>query len=585
MSNEENMKATNPKKTIKRLWGYLKRDKKKIWVVTFFVLFATISSVLAPFLLSVAVDQFLGKSDTKPLLFLCLILALLYSLTAFSRWINNFIMTKVSGKAMYNLRKDLFNHLEKLDLSFFDQNKKGDLMSRFTNDITIIDDALSEAVIQIISSVIMLIGVTIIMFVMNPILAITTIATVPIFFFAVVKIGVASGKYFTKQQNNLGKLNSHAEEMMTGMKVIKSYSKEAESISEFETYNNRLRDVSIKAELYSNLVIPANIAVSNIGYVLLIAVGSILTVRGNASVGSILAFLTYSNMFRQPINQLATLYASIQSALAGAERVFEIMDKKIEILDVKTPIPFEHIEGKVSLQHVDFGYVPQKLILKDINLEVRPGESIALVGPTGAGKTTIINLLTRFYDISRGVIEIDGIDISKVRQKDLRLKIGVVLQDTYLFKGTVKENIKYGNMNATDEEVVEAAKKAQAHQFIHRLPDGYHSLVEEEGSNFSEGERQLIAIARAILADPDILILDEATSNVDTRTELQINQGMKELMNGRTSFVIAHRLSTIRNADTILVLNHGEIIERGNHDTLLKQKGFYYDLYMSQFEE
>lgn len=578
------MKALNPKKTIKRLWNYLKKEKTQLGIMIFFVLFATIFSVLSPYLLSVAVDKFLGREDIMPLLYLCILLVLLYTLTSLFRWAQNFIMARVSEQAMYQLRKDLFRHLEKLDLSFFDRNKKGDLMSRFTNDITIIDDALSEAVIQIVSSVISLIGITIIMFIMNPILALTTIITVPIFFFVVVKIGVASGKYFMQQQNSLGTLNSHAEEMMTGMKVIKSYCKEKESVLEFEHYNNELRDVSIKAELYSNLVIPANIAVSNIGYVLLIAVGAIMTVKGSATVGTILAFVTYSDMFRRPINQLATLYASIQAALAGAERVFEIMDQKIEITDIKNPVLFENIEGKVTLEHVDFGYGPKKMILKDINLEVKAGESIALVGPTGAGKTTIINLITRFYDIDKGIIKIDGIDITKVKQRDLRLKIGVVLQETHLFKGTVKENIKYGNMLATDEQVIEASKKAQAHQFIHRLPDGYDSLVEEEGSNFSEGERQLIAIARAILADPDILILDEATSNVDTRTEMQINQGMKELMNGRTSFVIAHRLSTIRNADTILVLNHGEIIEKGNHEELLKQKGFYYELYMSQFE-
>ncbi len=578
-------KALNPKQTMKRLWGYLKKDRLKLGFVTFFVLFATVASVIAPYLLSVAVDQFVGKEDMKPLLFLCIALVILYLLITFSRWITNYIMVRISEQSMYYLRTDLFQHLEKLDLSFFDQHKKGDLMSRFTNDITIIDDALSEAVIQIISSVLMLVGVTVIMFIMNPFLALATIVTVPIFFWIVVKIGVASGKYFMKQQDNLGKLNGVSEEMMTGMRVIKSYCKEDESVLEFEQYNNALREVSIKAELYSNLVIPANVAVNNIGYVLIIAVGSIMTVFGHATVGNILAFVTYADMFRRPINQLATLYASIQAALAGAERVFEVMDQPIEIVDVKEPISFDHVEGFVSLEHVHFGYTKNKPILKDINLEVSKGESVALVGPTGAGKTTIINLLTRFYDVSDGVIKIDGIDISKVKQKELRKKIGIVLQDTHLFKGTVKENIRYGNKFATELEVIEASKKAQAHQFIHRLPNGYDSIVEEEGSNFSEGERQLIAIARAILADPDILILDEATSNVDTRTELQINQGMKELMNGRTSFVIAHRLSTIRSADTILVLNHGEIIERGNHEQLLAQKGFYYDLYMSQFED
>lgn len=577
-------KRTTQTNVIFRLWKYLKKDRLKLGMVTLMVLCTTGTSILSPYLISVIVDQYLGKGKMEILLKYCIILGCIYIFTSTFRFLSNFIMTKISEGALYRLRKELFNHIQTLSLSFFDRNKKGDLMSRFTNDISIISDALSEAVIEIISSVISLIGVTIMMFYLNPVMAITTILTVPIFFILVLKIGLESEKYFTQQQNNLGKLNGYSEEMITGMKVIKSYNKENNAVDDFEKHNQNLRDVSIKAELYSNLVVPANIVVSNLGYVLIIAVGSIMTVKGQSSIGEILAFITYSGMFRQPINQLASLYASIQSALAGARRVFEILDTKVEVKDVKNPDRFERIEGKVDFYNVDFSYVPSKQVLKKINLNVKPGDAIALVGPTGSGKTTIINLLTRFYDIQHGVITIDDIDISKVKQEDLRKKIGIVLQDNYLFKGTVKDNIKYGNLTATDEQVIEASKKARAHQFIHRLPDGYDSLVEEEGSNFSEGERQLIAIARAILADPDILILDEATSNVDTRTELALNQGMKELMKDRTSFVIAHRLSTIESADTILVLKQGEIIERGSHQELLKQKGFYYNLYKSQFE-
>lgn len=580
------MKKTTPSKDhiIKRLWKYLKKDHIKLSIVTIMVLCTTITSILSPLLLSIIVDKYLGNGVSSELFKFCMLLGCMYAFTSLFRFLSNFIMVKVSEGALYRLRRDVFNHLQKLSLSFFDRNKKGDLMSRFTNDISIISDALSEAVIEIISSVIMLIGVTAMMFILNPIMAITTILTVPIFFFLVLKIGLEAEKYFNKQQNDLGKLNAYSEEMMTGMKVIKSYNKETESVQDFEQHNHQLRDVSIKAELYSNLVVPANIVVSNLGYVLIIAVGAIMTVNGKSSIGEILAFITYSSMFRQPINQLASLYASIQSALAGARRVFEILDTKIEVKDVKNPTRFDRIEGKVDFYDVTFAYNEKKTILKDINVSVKPGEAIALVGPTGAGKTTIINLLTRFYDINEGTIMIDDIDIATVKQDDLRHKIGIVLQDNYLFKGTVKENIKYGNIDATDEQVIEASKKARAHQFIHRLPNGYESLVEEEGSNFSEGERQLIAIARAILADPDILILDEATSNVDTRTELALNQGMKELMKDRTSFVIAHRLSTIESADTILVLDHGQIIERGKHQELLEKKGFYYNLYMSQFE-
>jgi len=575
--------AKNPMLALKRLWKYLIRQKKLLILITVMVIISSIASIVAPLLMKMGVDNYISKNDLDGLALILIILAIIYVVNSLISYFNQFIMVKVTEKSLYNLRKDLFEHLEKLSLSFFDRNKKGDLMSRFTNDITTISDALSDAVVQVISSLIILIGVTIVMFVVNPILAFVTIITVPFFFIAVFKIGGKAGVYFFKQQKNLGDLNAYSEEMISGMKVIKSYVKEEDALEEFRVHNQRFKDISIKSQLYANLIIPANVAMTNISDVLMIAVGAILTLNNMATVGTILAFFTFSNMFRRPINQLGSLYSSIQSALAGAERVFEIMDEPIEIKDVKNALTFDKIKGDVSLKEVNFSYVKGKPVLKNINIEVKAGEYIALVGPTGAGKTTIVNLLTRFYDIDSGKITIDGIDISKVKKEDLRHKIGIVLQDTYLFKGTVKDNIRYGKMNASDEEVIEAAKKAQAHNFIHRLPNGYESFVDEEGSNFSQGQRQLISIARAILADPQILILDEATSSVDTRTEIEIQKGMLELMKNRTSFVIAHRLSTIRDAKEILVLNNGEIIERGNHEGLLEQKGFYYDLYMSQF--
>lgn len=578
-------KAKNPKETILRLWGYLKAYKKKLWFITFMVLASTLASVIAPLVMSYALDEFIVKQKLDGLLLLLIILGILYLLNSLFKWLTNITMVDVAETALYQVRKDLFEHLESLPLNFFDQNKKGDLMSRFTNDISIIDNALSDAVTEIIGSTITLIGVTLIMFLVSPILAFTTIITVPIFFVLVVMIGKKAGKYYDSQQKTVGDVSAYAEEMMSGMKVIKSYGKEERVTKSFEEKNNHLKEVSIKAEVYSNLVMPINTAITNLGQILLIGVGAYLVLNGHATVGGILAFISYSSMFRRPINQLASLYASIQGALAGAERVFEIMDTEVEVLDDPKAKPIKEIEGYVTFKDVNFSYVKGKSILKNINLDVMPGKTIALVGPTGAGKTTFVNLLTRFYDIERGEILIDGININTIKKSNLRKMVGLVLQDTYLFKGTVRENICYGKKDATEEEMINASKKAQAHSFIHRLPNGYDSFVEEEGANLSQGQRQLISIARAILADPDILILDEATSNIDTRTEVEVQKGMTELMKNRTSFIIAHRLSTIREADQILVMKSGEIVERGCHNDLLKQKGFYSELYYSQFEE
>lgn len=584
-SDIKNIKATNPIKTIKRLWKYLKDYRIRINLVIILVVLTTIIQIFTPVIILIAIDDFIAKNYLENLKIILILLGTFYILTSLFNYLSSYIMTSVSEKALYIIRKDLFNHLEKLSLSFFDKHKKGDLMSRFTNDISVISDTLSDVVIQIISSFLLLIGVTVIMFVINPILAVTTILTVPLFFIIVVKLGEKINKYYKVRQDTVGKLNSFAEERISGIEVVKSYGKENETLDQFKVLNQKLKDVSVKAYMYSSFIMPTNIIVSNINNILLIAIGSVLTLKGMATVGSILAFLNYSKMFRRPINQLASIYSSIQTSLAGAERIFDIIDHPIEVKDVENPITMKEIKGEVEFKNVCFGYTPEKMVLKDFNLKVKQGENVAIVGPTGAGKTTIINLLSRFYDINSGVITIDGIDISKVKKADLRKKIGIVLQDTYLFKGTILENIKYGKMDATIEEVIEACKKAQAHSFIRRLPNGYDSMIEEGGSNLSQGERQLISIARAILANHEILILDEATSNVDTRTEVNIQKGMKKLMEGKTSFIIAHRLSTVRNVDTIVVLNHGKIVEKGNHESLMQKKGFYYNLYNSQFED
>ena len=577
-------KIKNPKKTILRLWGYLKYYKRQLVLITFFILLSTIISVIAPLILSFLVDHFASNQNLEQMLTLLIILGFCYLLISLFNFFTNVLMVTVSESSLYQVRKDLFEHLENLPLSFFDHHKKGDLMSRFTNDIAIIDNALSDAVTEIISSVITLIGVTIIIFVVNPILAFTTILTVPVFFVFVLLIGKKAGDYYDKQQESLGEVSSYSEEMISGMRVIKSYKKEKETIKNFEKKNEELKAFSIKAEVYSNLIMPLNTAITNLGTILLIGIGAFLVLKGQSTIGEILAFLTYSSMFRKPINQLASLYASIQGALAGAERVFEIMDMEEERMH-EDPEIIHDMKGHVAFQNVNFSYVKGSPILKNINIEVPQGKVVALVGPTGAGKTTFVNLLTRFYEVDSGKILIDGIEIDKISKASLRKKIGVVLQDTYLFKGTVKENICYGNPNTSFDDMLKASKKSQAHYFIHRLPQGYDSLVEEEGINFSQGQRQLIAIARVILSNPEILILDEATSNIDTKTEIEIQKGMKELMKGRTTFIIAQRLSTIRQSDKILVLQNGEIIESGTHKELLKKNGFYKKLYDSQFNE
>ena len=578
------MKNKNSKNTLLRLWKFLSDFKGKIVLVVVLNIIATFGSVIGPLLAGKSIDDYIAVGDINGLKILLLILLIIYVLNAVFTYVSNYGMAKISESVLYQIRKKLFDHLEKLPVSFFDKNKKGDIMSRFTNDVAVISDALTDALMQIISGLITIIGVSIIMFVVNWVLALVTTVTVPLFFIFAYKVGVKSGEFYNKQRAALGKLSSYSEEMFTGMRVIKSYVQEENAVKEFNDYNEKLRNISIKAQICGHLIMPINAFVGNLGHILLIAFGSIMIVNGNCTVGIILSFLSYSNMFRRPINQLASLFASMQSALAGANRVFEILDVETEFVNEKKNLPFTNVIGHVKFTNVDFSYIKGKKILKNVSLEAKPGEMIALVGPTGAGKTTIINLLTRFYEIDSGHIYIDGIDIREVKKVDLRKKIGIVLQDTYLFKGTVADNIRYGNKDATMDEIIEASKQAQAHSFIHRLPNGYNTLIEEEGLNFSQGERQLISIARAILSNPEILILDEATSNVDTKTEKYIQLGMRELMKGRTTFVIAHRLSTIKDADEILVINSGEIVEQGNHAELLKTGKLYSKLYNSQFE-
>jgi len=456
-------------------------------------------------------------------------------------------------------------------------------MSRVTNDIESLNNSLSQSVSQILSTVLMASGVTIAMFSLNWILAITALFIIPLMIFTTKKIIKYSSNYFIKRQRDLGELNGFVEESISGFEVVTLFGKEKKMNLEFSEINERLRHSAMNADMVSGFVGPTNNFINNLGLGLLIGIGAVMTVEGMTTVGVIAAFVTYSRQFFRPINQLSSLFNMFQSAIAGAERVFEVMDETPDIVDHYNAVSIDSLKGDVEFSHVDFSYDNSRPILKNIDFQVKAGEKIALVGPTGSGKTTIINLLMRFYDVTTGEIKLDGQNITKYKVSDLRKKIGIVLQDTFLFSGTIMENIRYGLLEASDKEVIEAAKMASAHNFIKHLPQGYQTLITSGGSNLSQGQRQLLAIARAILADTDILILDEATSSIDTRTEMEIQLGLSHLMEGRTSFVIAHRLKTIENADQILVIHNGEIIEKGKHEELLKKKGFYCSMYESQF--
>jgi ATP-binding cassette subfamily B protein len=493
-------------------------------------------------------------------------------------------MAGAAQQAIRDIRRDLFERLQTLSLRFFDQRPHGDLMSRLSNDVDNINNVLNESVTQLIASVLSLAGATVVMLAINPRLAAVTIVTIPLMTLFVSRTIVGRTRTgFREQQANLGKLNGLIEETITGQRVVKAYGQEERVIAEFEVANEELRQAATRAQIFAGFMGPLSNVTNHLGLAILVVVGAWMALRGWVTVGTIATFINYSRQFGRPINEIANLYNTIQAAIAGAERVFQIIDEMPEVVDAPDAVSLTELKGEVLFEAVTFGYDKDVPVLKNIHLHAQPGQIVALVGPTGAGKTTIVNLLTRFYDIDAGRILIDGRSIRQIKKHDLRRRLGIVLQDTFLFAGTLLENIRYGRLDATDEEVMTAARLAHADQFIHRLPQGYQTSLSERGSNLSQGQRQLLAIARAILANPTILILDEATSSVDTRTEKHIQEAMLNLMQGRTSFVIAHRLSTIRDADQILVINHGEVIERGTHEELLAQSGFYHQLYTSQF--
>ncbi|MDE3088354.1 MAG: ABC transporter ATP-binding protein [Chloroflexota bacterium] len=511
-----------------------------------------------------------------------LILLVLYVISAIFIFIQQYLMAGVAQRTIYKLRREVDEKLSRLPLKYFDGRTHGEILSRAVNDMDNISSTLQQSVTQLITSAVSLIGVLIMMLTISWELSLIVLITLPLSIFVVTGIAKRSQDYFRRQQKSLGELNGHVEEMYTGHKIVKAFGHEGKAIAQFVELNDKLYDAGWRAQFVSGIIMPLMRFVGNIGYVFVAVVGGIMATQGALSLGDVQAFIQYSSQFTMPITQLANIANVIQSAMASAERVFELLDEEEQVPEVAES-ELVQAAGHIQFQHVKFGYSPDKILMQDLNIEAEPGQMIAIVGPTGAGKTTLVNLLMRFYEVNSGKILVDGVNITRLKRGDLRCMFGMVLQDTWLFHGTIRDNIAYGREDATEEQIVRAADAAYADHFIRTLPDGYHMVLNEEATNISQGQKQLLTIARAFLSDPEILILDEATSSVDTRTELLIQKAMGKLMKGRTSFVIAHRLSTIRDADLILVMNHGTIIETGTHAGLLAQNGFYADLYNSQF--
>ncbi|MGL4346341.1 MAG: ABC transporter ATP-binding protein [Cellulosilyticaceae bacterium] len=588
-------KAKDFKGTMKNLMNYLKPHRIAIIVVILFAVGSAAFAIVGPKLLGKATTKIFeglvskvgggtGGIDFTYIGNMLLFLLGLYVISAVFAFIQGFVMSGISQKVSYNLRKQISAKINRMPLKYFDTKTHGEVLSRVTNDVDSISQNLNQSMTQVITSITTLVGVLIMMFSISWVMTLVALLILPLSMFFISGIVKKSQKYFKEQQEYLGHVNGQVEEIYGGHNIVKAFNGEEDAIAEFNKLNNTLYNSAWKSQFLSGMMMPIMTFIGNIGYVMVSILGGYLAIRKTIEVGDILSFIQYMRSFNQPIAQAAQVANLMQSTAAAAERVFEFLNEEEEVQLAENPVSTESIEGYVDFENVHFGYNPEKIIVNDFTAHVKPGQKVAIVGPTGAGKTTMIKLLMRFYDVNSGAIRIDGHDIKDFNRSELRSAFGMVLQDTWLFNGSIMENIRYGKLDATDEDIKKAAKAARVHHFVKTLPDGYNMILNEEASNVSQGQKQLLTIARAILADPKVLILDEATSSVDTRTEVLIQQAMENLMKGRTSFIIAHRLSTIRNADLILVMKDGDIIEQGNHKDLLAADGFYASLYNSQFE-
>ncbi len=589
-------KAKDFKGTMKKLISYLSPYKLAILLVIVFAIGSSVFNIVGPKILGNATTKIFeglvskvsnsgGGIDFDAIFRTLTILASLYIISSIFSFVQTFITSDISQKVSYNLRKSISEKINKLPLNYYDKKTNGEVLSRVTNDIDAISQNLNQILSQMITSATTLIGVLIMMLSISVTMTLVSLIVIPLSLVMIMLVVRKSQKHFRAQQEYLGHTNGHIEEMYSGHNIMKAFNGEEKAIEEFDKLSDTLYNSAWKSQFLSGMMMPIMTFIGNLGYVIVAIMGGFLAIRNKIQVGDILAFIQYVRSFMQPIAQTAQIANVMQQTAAAAERVFEFLEEEEVVEDVKNPISTEGIEGAVEFDHVRFGYNEDKIIINDFSINIKPGQKVAIVGPTGAGKTTIVKLLMRFYELNGGKILIDGHDYRDFTRNDLRKIFGMVLQDTWLFNGSIMENIRYGRLDASDEEVIEAAKLAHAHHFIKTLADGYNMEINEEADNISQGQKQLLTIARAILSDPKILILDEATSSVDTRTEVLIQQAMENLMEGRTSFIIAHRLSTIKNADVILVMKDGDIVEQGTHEELLKSKGFYSELYNSQFEE